>query len=572
MHCAKSMPLRTRAMAESCTKTSLLDQLRRLKEDEDYYFPRVLKILTKKSKLKPFEKNVPQQKLKKIMDAQEKKTGKIRVIILKARQEGVSTYVQGKFYHRLSMNKFIKALVVSHELDSAEHIFGMSRLFLQESPRELVPMTRRSNRREILFENPDFSPTRGGNPGLRSHLRVDTAKDVDVGASMTFKLLHLSEVARWLNAKATLTSLLQAVPDEPGTIIVFESTAQGVGGEFHDMYWAAKKGLSEYIAVFLAWFENPEYQALLETGEVLDLDDEEKVLKRKFKLSPEQLKWRRNTIRDKCNGDVNVFHQEYPSTDEEAFVTSGSRKYNLEDILVAEKHVLPPLYIGELEEGKFVSNKKGKLQVWEEPDATKRYVVAGDVGEGIETGDPCVATVWDHVTWEQVAMWRGIISPEEFGHILADLGRWYNNALVAPESNSVGLTSCVILKNDGYPNIYYTRKKDEKTQERTRKIGFFTSARTRNIGIGLLGKALREDDVVIRAAEIISELKTFVVKDNGRIEANEGCHDDCVLSTIIGISVMTELPPADFEAERKLLSRSQSYRGGVASWPRSQAR
>jgi len=379
---------------------------------------------------------------------------------------------------------------------------------------------------------------------------------------MTLHLIHLSEVARWKNAKATLTSLLQAVPDEPGTCVIFESTAMGVGGEFYELYWKAKRGESDYVAVFLPWFINPEYSKIPPDGAIFDWDDEELLLKKQFNLSTDQLYWRRYAIANLCGGDVNKFKQEYPSTDEEAFLTSGMRKYDLENILRAEKSVIEPSEVGELENGTFTSGRRGNLFLWERPLPGRSYVVAGDPAEGVSEADSSVATVWDHVSWEQVAMWRGRCSPEEFGLILADLGRYYGNALVACESNGIGLASCVILKNTGYPNVYYSRKKDEKTLERTRKLGFLTTSRTRGIGIGLLGKALKEDDLIIRAKEIIQELKTFVVKDNGRIEAEDGCHDDCVLSTMIFVSVATELPPANFESEKSRAHILPQFRGG----------
>lgn len=544
-----------------------LDILRRLLGDESLYFRKCLKILTKKSTLMPFELNVPQVEVQKILNKQEAETGRIRAIILKARQEGVSTYVQGKFFKAASTKRYRRALVVSHELDSAEHIFGMSKLFLQELPTEMVPMVRRSNRREILFENPQFDARRGGSPGLRSYIRVDTAKDVDVGASMTVNMLHLSEVARWPNATATLTSLLQAVPDESGTSVIFESTAQGVGGEFWKRYWDAKSGKSEYIAVFLPWFLNPEYSMLLGWNEKMELiDEEEERLVRDYHLTMEQIKWRRHTLANKCGGDLLMFQQEYPSSDEEAFLTSGFRKYPLEWILNAERHVLPPEMIGNLVEDekivRFEWDKRGQFQVWDEPQPGRQYIVSGDVGEGVSEADFSVATVWDHSSWEQVGMWRGRITPEEFGYVLYTIGRYYNGAMVACESNGIGLASCVILRNIGYPNIYYSRKRDEKTMEKTRKIGFLTTSRTRGIGIGLLGKALKDEDITIRAKEITSELRTFVSKE-GKVEAEEGCHDDCVISSMIFVSVATELPAPDFERERSIALRLPTYRGGL---------
>ncbi len=395
---------------------------------------------------------------------------------------------------------------------------------------------------------------------------------MDIGASMTLTDLHLSEVARWPNASVTLTSLLQAVPDEPGTSIIFESTAQGVGNEFHRRYKEAKEGKSEYIAIFIAWFENPDYAFPIREGEKFEWTKKELDLKKKFNLTNEQLKWRRFTIRDKCNGKESIFQQEYPSTDEEAFLTSGNKKYDIEIIEQAAKHVIPPIAIGNLLEIpdtkkiEFIYDDHGSIEVWEFPIGGKQYVIAADVGEGTTDGDDSVATVWDHYSWEQVAMCKGKYSPEEFGGLLYDLGRYYGNGMVAPESNSVGLATCIVLKNLGYSNIYYSRKKDEKTNERTRKIGFLTTSRTRSIGIGLLGKAMKDDDLIIRSKDIIDQLKTFVVKESGKVEADQGCLDDCVLSTVIFVSVATELPPADFEKEKQKL-RVYS-RGGLVSWRR----
>lgn len=546
--------------------------LRRLVKDEDLYFRRFLRIIDKHGKLIPFVLNTPQTLVKQVLDEQEASLGYIRAIILKARQEGVSTYMQGKLFHRSSLRKFRKSLVVSHELDSAEHIFGMSRLFLQELDPSLTPYTRRSNRREILFENPDFNQRKGGmNPGLRSHISVETAKDLDAGASRTLRYLHLSEVARWRNAKKILTSLLQAVPDEPDTMIVFESTAMGTSGEFHSRYWKAKSGDGDYVAVFLPWWLNPEYSIPLKPGENLDLDTEELALISQFpKITMAQLKWRRRTIIDKLNGDVLSFKQEYPSDDIEAFVGSGSRKYSVDLIKRAQTSVCEPQgrYRVEVTADDNLSltpHRRGEFQVWEDVRPDGRYLLAGDVAEGVIDGDFSVGGIFDHRTMDQVAMYRGRVSPEEFGDICFAMGKHYNWALAGIESNGPGLITNAIMKNRGYKRMYYTKKKDEKTKERTRKLGFLTTSRTRNLALGYLGEALKEDDIKIRASEIINELMTFVIKASGKIEADEGATDDCVIMSAIACTMAVEYPPADFESEREMLRQRQrqSYRGGV---------
>lgn len=272
-----------------------------------------------------------------------KRAGKaIRLVILKARQEGITTDVAGLMFHNTICNQNRKSAVVSHEPDSTRSIFEIYKNYYDNLPDHLRPMKRYDNTRSLVFENPkeDDRPT---NPGLRSSISVFTANKDEGGRSQTIHNLHCSEVAFWKNGKALMRGLLQAVPDNPFTFVAIESTANGQDGYFHDTYWDAKNGKSDYVAVFIPWYIHEEYER--EGHGDLILDDYEKWLvgemEREGIGNHERLKkiaWRRWAIQNKCQGDVKTFMQEYPATDIEAFQKKSGLVYPQFDRKI---HVIP---------------------------------------------------------------------------------------------------------------------------------------------------------------------------------------------------------------------------------------
>uniref|UniRef100_A0A6H1ZR48 Putative terminase n=1 Tax=viral metagenome TaxID=1070528 RepID=A0A6H1ZR48_9ZZZZ len=202
-------------------------------------------------------------------------------------------------------------------------------------------MKRYDNKKSLTFENQD-EEGKYNNPGLKSSIRVFTANKKGGGRSQTINNLHCSEVAFWEgDVYALMIGLKQAVPKEPNTMIILESTANGTSGYFHDEYWKAKKGKSDYTAVFLPWYIHEEYEM---EGEIEEMDDLEEALYH-IHLSEypheqriRKLVWRRDTIRNECNGDVKEFMQEYPTTDKEAFQKKEGRVYYAFD---RDRHVIP---------------------------------------------------------------------------------------------------------------------------------------------------------------------------------------------------------------------------------------
>jgi hypothetical protein len=294
----------------------------RLKDDFVHYAPRCLYIRTKEAKIQPLELNTAQLYIHSRLEAQKAATGKVRALILKGRQQGCSTYVEGRFYHRVSHSKGIRAFILTHEEDATNNLFEIANRYHENCPLPVKPTTGASNAKELNFSL------------LDSGYKVGTAGNKAVGRSSTVQLFHGSEVAFWPNAKTHAAGILQAVPDSPDTEVILESTANGVGNFYHQMWQEAEAGQSEYIAIFVPWYWQPEYKK--EVADNFVLDSEETLYKETYELTLEQMAWRRAKISELR--DPLLFKQEYPATAAEAFQVSGQDPYIKTDlVMIARK-------------------------------------------------------------------------------------------------------------------------------------------------------------------------------------------------------------------------------------------
>jgi len=535
-------------------------ELQRIQEDRHYFNEQYLKIRTKGYEgvpsLAPLKYRSAQNILDKAVKKQEDKGQPVRAIILKARQEGISTYVEGYMFKKTILNKMIRSLIVAHDTKSAIGLFSMSQLFYDCLPNYLRPMKRFSNRRELLFENPD-DRHRHDKPGLRSHMYVGTANNLDLGRSETIQHAHLSEFAFWPDALTLMTSLMQAIPDAPGTSVFIESTANGMGNYFYDLYWGAKAGTNDFVPVFIPWFIHEEYKR---PGPSLGkIDKYETWLRDKFELSDDQLRWRRYTIRNKCQGSILKFQQEYPATDHEAFIVSGHPVFDVEKVINMMRIAPEPKITGgiEVEHDKKIYKLKarpdGKLKVWKYPEPNKSYVIGADVAEGVQGGDFSAAEVLCREDFEQVAEWHGLISPDEFALELADLGFYYNTALLAVEKNNAGVATLSRLRTL-YWNLFCMFKMDNIQRIPVKTLGWTTSTKTRPLIIDGITKVLREGEMIFNGTELLEEL-TFMVYEYPkssvlsnpplRPQAQKGKHDDRIFALGIAIQAHLQAPMLD---------------------------
>jgi hypothetical protein len=295
------------------TRAEQLMTLARLRDDFMYYAPAILKVKTKSGKISQFVPNKAQRYAHARLEEQRLKTGKVRALILKGRQQGMSTYIGGRFYHKAALNSGVGVFILTHEQTATDNLFGMAARYHENAV--IRPITGKANAKELLF------------PKLDSGYGVGTAGQKAVGRSKTIQLFHGSEVAFWPNDTEHFAGVVQAVADEPGTEDILESTANGPTGEFYERWQKAEAGIGDYIAIFVPWFWDDGYKREPEAGFILrtaitdkDEDMTEQEYCDTYKLDMPQMCWRRNKIEEL--GFVK-FKQEYPANATEAFQTSG---------------------------------------------------------------------------------------------------------------------------------------------------------------------------------------------------------------------------------------------------------
>jgi hypothetical protein len=290
----------------------LSDKRLQLKNDFPFYARNCLQIRTKDSGLKKFVLNSAQVYIHNKIEQQSKDTGKVRAIILKGRQQGASTYVGGRFIHKTTHNKGVRAFILTHDGESTNALFEMTERYYDNLPSSVKPVASTANAKELHFG------------AIDSGYKIGTAGNKAVGRGQTLQYFHGSEVAFWMNASEHTKGIMQAVPDAPGTEVIWESTANGVGNFFHQQWKIAEKGLSEFIPIFVPWYWQTEYIKALPEG--FKTTEEEDAIANYYELSNEQIYWRRIKIAELTTDGVDgekAFKQEYPMNAAEAFQVSG---------------------------------------------------------------------------------------------------------------------------------------------------------------------------------------------------------------------------------------------------------
>lgn len=285
--------------------------LARFLEDDEFYCSRNLKIRDKSGKILPFVWNEAQRLLHAKIEEQLAKQGWVRVIVLKGRQQGISTYVAARFFKRTSMRFGKRTMIITHLDAATQNLFGIAKTYYELSDDTLKPATKNNNGTELNFSK------------LRSGYKVATAGSKHAGRSDTIQMLHGSEVAFWPNAKHIMAGLGQTVPLMPGSEAIMESTANGLANMFHGMWTLAVAGKSDYLAVFIPWFIQAEYRRAVPAD--FELSPEEAEYQESFGLDDEQMAWRQAKTFSDFEGDYDWFDQEYPATPDMAFQRVGHK-------------------------------------------------------------------------------------------------------------------------------------------------------------------------------------------------------------------------------------------------------
>lgn len=305
---------------------------RRLRDDFPHYAKKCLRIRTKGGCVAPFELNRSQLYLHQRLEEQRQRTGMVRALVLKGRQVGISTYIGGRFYWRISHKHGFRAFILTHLDAASENLFDMAKRFHEQCPALVRPETGKANAKELSFHR------------LSSGYKVATAGSAEVGRSETIQLFHGSEVAFWPNAHKHAAGIQQAIADAPETEDIRESTANGIGNSFHSEWVSAERGESKYEPIFIPWFWHEEYRRPAPDNWRCPPEWEE--YGRQHTLDWQQLYWAWFKNRDlvpTAGGSPDEpcwqFRQEYPGTAAEAFQTSGEMAFvPASQVIKARKH------------------------------------------------------------------------------------------------------------------------------------------------------------------------------------------------------------------------------------------
>ena len=490
----------------------------------------------------PFRLNDAQLIILKVIERLRAMKRPVRLIILKARQRGVTTFGLAYQYRRACTRQSHHAMMASHKGEASAKIFDKVKLFQNRNPQARPSVL--SNRKELQFVDPH-----------RSTLWAATAGSDDLGRSGTLDDFHGTEVAIWPDAAAALNAVMACIPKEEDnwdTTVILESTAKGVGGEFFKRWKAAVpyavvpymkmpkgvEGESAFIAIFLPWHTEPSYRHRAPRGFVPS--EEEKRLAALYDLDHEQLQWRRLVIKDDCGGDEAMFNQEYPSCDRDAFVTSGRSVFSDTAMDNMETACRLPHLMGRMIEGAdgptCESGGVEWLEVWEHPHEGELYAIGADTAEGkdpeeSDNPDAHSAHVIRVATNTVVAKMSGRFDPDIFGTQLDLLGRWYNDALLGPEvNNTSGGSVRSTLKRLNYPNMYYKEILTRDIDKDTDTLGWYTDLATRGQLVTELIAAIRNRRMWVFSEQTVYQLRCWVWDRNGKATHPPGEHDDDVMS------------------------------------------
>lgn len=529
--------------------------------------------------------NRSQRKLLARLEKQRLSGKPIRVILLKARQWGGSTFLQIymawiQIFWKVNWNSAIIADVE----DQANNIRGMYSLMASRHPEYVQTVTlkpyERSQKTRVMKE-------RGNIIAVGSMQKPEGLRSFD------FKMAHLSETGLWKETKGKkpedLAQAIRAgIPNVAYSLVAVESTAKGVGNFFHREWLAAKnrKGLEKYEPVFVGWHEIEMYEEKITQAEIPDFI--KKFTEYQWWLweycgaTLDAIKWYIN-FKERENYDDWRMQSEFPSDDVEAFQSTGHRAIPQPLVAYARSTCEAPALVGDvtgkaikgvdaLYNIKFTEDHTGKLQIWALPDALpmkNRYCVFVDIGGRTANADYSVIKVFDRY-WlleggkvEVVAVWRGHLDQDLVAWKAAQIGAFYNNALLAVESNSLrkekeateGSHFLTILNEIApyYENLY-TRTSPDKVREGAPVMyGFHTNEQSRSMIITTLIAALRDQQYTERHLITCDEMDTFEVTASGKFEAVEGNHDDCVIVTAGGLWLALSYmdPPQLIEHSRR---------------------
>lgn len=560
----------------------------RLKYDFEYWAATCATIFDKASSQEvKFRLRKAQRKLLKVLVETAFALRPIRVILVKARQWGGSTLIQLfcawiQLFHRKNWN----SVIATHVEEAARNIRGMYTLMADRHPKDILDIRFRA------FEG-----------SSKNKQIIDRGCVIYIGSmerpnslhSGNYKLVHCSEVGYWketMQRKPSdfVNAFEGSVPLEPFTMVALESTAKGTGNFFHNTWINAINGKNAYTPVFVAWWEIVDLYSLpFDSMEdmrafVESMTEYEQWM---FSLGAtlEGIQWYREK-RKSFDSDWDM-QEQFPSTADEAFVTSGRKAHHPLHIKQMETFVKEPAFIGEMfadapsgpeainNSLEFKEISKGEFYVWKKPDTSRlynnRYIVSLDIGGASAKADWSVIRVLDRLPMmnggvpEFVATYRFHMDQDLTAWRAVQVAKWYCDALVVVESNVLqtfqtegNFTSTVLdIIAHTYPNLYYRDDPDKIKEGLPAKYGFHTGQNKSEI-VSIVNKGLREMGFIERDRRMLDECGWYELKQNGTYGAIDGQHDDIYMSSGINLWVSAKLPiPTPVPTMEEMMVRSR---------------
>jgi hypothetical protein len=515
-----------------------------------------LQICNKEGIPVPYRNSPAGQKLNAAIRRQEQAGQPVRICCLKASQVWMSSSAATEIFRRVPFFPGRRALVLADTQSHADLVFEYYSQYIKSY--QLNPYGSECQAAITLpqLEKDSDQHLRWSN---RSSVLVGTANNVDIGRSAPYNWAHLSEAAFYRALSRLMTGLMQRVPNSADSGVIVESTANGEGGDFHDLCQLAMSGRSGWLFVFFAWFEHPENQLPVTQLGYKDRVAFERSLSRlelqeraAYNLTIEQLAWRRFTIETGCSGRIGSFRQEHPGNPQEAFQGTGRAIFDMSalsrmpTIQEPTRGRLEVMTVGLERRPVFVqdSDGRGELAIYQQPQKGKHYAAGIDHAEGIDPGakigasdpDYCSMTVLDVDTGEEVAKLSERYEPRPWAERVYWLARYYNWAFVTPEQKAVGkaVIGHLLEIEGGYPlELIYSAERDpsDRRPALLQELGFDTNTILRPVLVSALDTAIREHAIKLHDPQTMQQLRTFVRKPNGREEGVK--HDDDVFGVAL---------------------------------------
>ena len=485
--------------------------------------------------------NYAQQKVEQAIKKQEAQNKPVRIMILKARQQGISTYIDALGFKRTITDKNRHFAIVTQETSATNNLLERLKYAKDNLPSALKPIEKKSNAKEIVWENSEDI-----NNSLSSRISCYTAAGKEIGRSETIQFLHLSELAFWQDtfAKDNYTAITQTVANVPNTAIIIESTANGFN-LFRDLWYAE----NDYEKIFIGWNEEPSYS--IQCDQLPNKTDEEIELQKIYNLTDSQLLWRRWCIKNNCGGDINKFKQEYPVNPDEAFVSTGTPVFDTEVVIKRLNELRKLQEINKpvrgyfnveyndnftrdkilLDKLKFIEDKKGLITIFEKPYSQNYYVLGGDTaGEG---ADFYAGSMIENFTGKRVAtLHMDKLDPVTYVEQMYALGIYYNKALLAVEINFDRFPREELARLH-YPHQYVRHNVDDFKKNTIDSFGWLTTKNTRQLIVSSEIEIVNNHIELFSSIPMLEQMLTFVRMENGRPDHLEGEHDDLLFADMI---------------------------------------